>query len=80
MIFDQIFLSSQGKRSVIIGNEHGIYELPHELPYNSKLRILEHQEILGKSQNFMKLMPSVERYSKNESFVNDSQKKKKNRN
>ena len=27
-----IFLSSQVKRSVIISNKHGIYELPHKLP------------------------------------------------
>ena len=27
-----IFFSLQVKRSVIISNKHGIYELPHELP------------------------------------------------
>ena len=31
-MFYQIFLSPQVKRSAIISNKHGIYELPHELP------------------------------------------------
>ena len=31
LMFDQIFFSPQIKRSVIIGNKHGLYELPHEL-------------------------------------------------
>ena len=30
-MFYQIFLSPQVKRSAIISNKHGIYELPHEL-------------------------------------------------
>ena len=33
-MFWQIFLSPQMKRSVIVINIHGIYELPHELPNN----------------------------------------------
>ena len=54
LMFDQIFLSPQIKRSVIISNKHGIYELPHELPNNLRLRILEimkYQENLKTSQN-----------------------------
>ena len=35
-MFYQIFLSSQVKRSGIISNKHGIYELPHELPLHEK--------------------------------------------
>ena len=31
-MFYQIFLLPQVKRSAIISNKHGIYELPHELP------------------------------------------------
>ena len=31
-IFDQMFLSPKVKRSAIISNKHGIYEIPHELP------------------------------------------------
>ena len=37
-MFDQTFLSAQVKRSVIISNKHGIYELPHDLPNNLRLR------------------------------------------
>ena len=41
-LFDtlQSFFSPQVKRGVIISNKHSIYELPHELPNNSRLRIL----------------------------------------
>ena len=37
----QIFFSPQVKRVMIICNEHGIYELPDELPKDLRLRILE---------------------------------------
>ena len=37
----QIFISPKIKRSVIISNKHGIYELPHELPNDLRLKILE---------------------------------------
>ena len=30
-MFYHIFLSPQLKQSLIIGNKHGIYELPHDL-------------------------------------------------
>ena len=36
----KIFLTRQVKRSVIISNKHGIYELPHKLPNDLRLRIL----------------------------------------
>ena len=55
LIFDQIFLSPQVKRSVIISNKHGIYELPHELSNNWRLRVLGNYEISGKSQNLIEL-------------------------
>ena len=54
-MFDQIFLSPQEKQRVIISNKHDIYELLHELPNDLRLRILENQEITGKSQNFIEL-------------------------
>ena len=38
--FTQIFLSPQVKWNAISSNKHGIYELPHELPDNLRLRIL----------------------------------------
>ena len=40
LMFYQIFLSPQVKRIVIIDNKHGIYELPHTLPNDLRLRIL----------------------------------------
>ena len=52
---EQFFLSPQVKRNVIISNKYGIYELPHELPNDLRLRILANQEISGKSQNIIDL-------------------------
>ena len=50
-----IFCSVQVKRSVIISNKDGIYELPHKFPNDLRLRILGNQERPGKSQNFIEL-------------------------
>ena len=41
----QTFLSPQGKRCAIITYKHGIYEMPHELPNDLRLRISRKQEI-----------------------------------
>ena len=41
LMFYQILLSPQVKRCVVISYKHGIYELPHELPNDFRLRILE---------------------------------------
>ena len=38
-MFHQFFPSPQVKRSLIISNKPGIYELPHELPNDLRLRI-----------------------------------------
>ena len=51
-MFSQIFSLPRLKRSVIISNKHGIYELPHELPNNLRFRILENQEVPGKLRNY----------------------------
>ena len=40
LMFCQIFLSPQMKQIVIISNKHGIFELPHELLNDLRLRIL----------------------------------------
>ena len=40
LIDEQIFFSPQVKRSMIINNKHDIYELPHELPNDLRLRTL----------------------------------------
>ena len=55
LMFYQIFLSPQVKQSVIISNKLGIYELPHELPNDLRLRILGNYDKSGKSQNFIEL-------------------------
>ena len=52
-MFYQIFLSPQVKRCTIITYKHSIYELPHELPKDLRLRILGNEEILGKGLNFI---------------------------
>ena len=39
-MFYQIFLSPQVKRSAIISNKHGMYELPQDLPNDLRLKIL----------------------------------------
>ena len=57
-MFDQIFLLPQVKRSVIITNKYDIYRLLHELPNDSRQRILntsKYQEISIKSQSFIEL-------------------------
>ena len=36
-----VFLSPQAKQSMIISNKDGIYELPHKLPNQLRLRISE---------------------------------------
>ena len=38
LLLYEIFFSPQVKRSVIISNKHGVYELPHEMP-NDLIRI-----------------------------------------
>ena len=38
-----------------ISNKHGIFELPHELPNNLRLRISGKYGTLGKYKNFVEL-------------------------
>ena len=42
---NQVSCSPQVKRNVIISNEYGIYELPHELPNDLRLSVLGNKEI-----------------------------------
>ena len=60
MMFYQIFFSSQVKRRVIISCKHGIYELPHELVNDLRLRILGNYKISGKYLNFIKLFSTAQ--------------------
>ena len=57
-MFDQISFSPQLKGSMFPSNKHGIYELPHKLPKDVRVRILaKFQKI--KIQNFIELKPSA---------------------
>ena len=76
----QIFRSRQVKRCTTITYKHGIYELPHELPNDLRLKILENQEISGKFLKSIEWYPSVQSLCQNENFVNPSKKLLKNRN
>ena len=53
LVFYQIFLLPQVKRSTITSNKHGKASLPHELPNGLKLKILGNSEILGKSEMYI---------------------------
>ena len=55
LMFYQIFLQPQVKRSAIISNKQGVYELPHELPNDLRLRILGNKEKSGESANLLEL-------------------------
>ena len=50
-MFYQIFLSQQVQRCVIIPYKHGIYDLPHELPNELRLRTLGSYEMSGECLN-----------------------------
>ena len=78
-MFYQIFLSPQVKRWMIITYRHGIYELPHELKNNLKLRILGNQEISAKYLNLIEWQPSVQSPCKNKNFAITSKSSKKQR-
>ena len=66
LMFYQILPLPLVKRCAIITYEHGIYELPHELPNDLRLRILENYEILGNCVNFIEWEPSAQSSCKNE--------------
>ena len=46
--------------------------MPREFPNDLRLRILGNYETVGKSQNFMELLPSTHFSPRNESFINTS--------
>ena len=53
LMFYQILLSPQVKRSVIISNKQGVYRLVHKLLNNLRLSILGNKEKPGKSQDLL---------------------------
>ena len=56
-----------------------VYELPHELPNDLRLRILGNKEILGKSQILVEIQPSAQSPFHKLNFGNSSQKTHKSR-
>ena len=69
-MFYQIFLSPQEKRCAIITYKHGIYELPHELPNNVRLKTkLENIRKVFKSH---RMIPQRAFPRQSEHFVNPS--------
>ena len=73
-MFYQIFLIPQVKQSAIIGNNNGIYELPHKLPNDLRLSKLGNIRKI-----FIELWHSVQPYLQNENFVNTTKQLLKNR-
>ena len=55
LMFYQIFLSPQVKRSAIVSNKQGVYELHQDLPNDLRLRILENKDKSGESPNLLEL-------------------------
>ena len=54
-MFYRIFFSLQVKRSTIISNKQGVYELVHELLNDLRFRILGNKEEPGESPNLLEL-------------------------
>ena len=57
MLFGKIFVSPQVKRIVIISNKPGIYELPHELPNDLRLRTLGNIKKISKLHRIIAWCP-----------------------
>ena len=54
-MFYQFFLQPIVKRSPIVGNKQGVYELPDVLSNDLRLRITENKEKYGESLNLLEL-------------------------
>ena len=76
LILYQFFFPLKGKRSVIIDNKHGIYDLPHKLLNDLKLRILGNEENLETYRIIYNLVPGLA--SKLNFFFDTSRKLLKN--
>ena len=55
LMFYQNFLSPQVKQSLIISNKQDVYDLPHNLLNDLRLRILGNKEKSGESPNLLEL-------------------------
>ena len=56
-----------------------LYEWPHELPNDLRLRILGNKKILGKSKILVETQPSAQSSFQKLNFGNSSEKTRKNR-
>ena len=77
-MFCQIFLLLQEKRCAIITYKRGIYEFPHELLNDLRLKILGNDEILRKYLNLMDWWSSAQSACQNENFLNSKKIVQKN--
>ena len=73
-IFYQLFFSQQVKQCVIITYFYGIYELPHKLRNDLRLRILGNQVISGNCLNCIEWEPSVQSPDQNKCFCYNQKK------
>ena len=77
-MFYSILIAPQVNRLEIVTYQQGIYELPHVLPSELRLRNLVNLEILKKCLKFTKLPNSAEAPCQNKNFVNTSKTFTKN--
>ena len=73
-IFQYRCNSPQVKLYVISSITTSEYELPHELPNDLRLRVLENYKILGKYQLWVETLPSAQSTFQKLNFVNSSRK------
>ena len=59
---EQIFLSVQEKRSVIISNKRSIYELSRELPNDLRFRILENYCLVLSTPSEIKILSILPKF------------------
>ena len=71
--------SPQVKRNVISSIANLVYELPHELPNDLRLRILGNKEILGKSRIWVETLPTAQSPLQKLNSGSSSQKIRKSR-
>ena len=79
LMFGQIFLSTQVKRSVINSNRLVHMSCLRIWPMHSDLGYNFNEEVSGKSQNFIELLSSAQSSSRTKNFINASKNLLKNR-
>ena len=69
----------QAKRNMISSTANLVYELPHKLSNDLRLRILGNKKILRKSQIWVEMQPCAQSSFQKLNFGNSSEKTHKNR-